>query len=138
VSTPEGNGSQASRLEGSARFGFQEGIEAVRSAPLLQQLFRVRTRQVLHGRDPAENRAFLSGLLIGTEITGLMRSYPGATPLVLCGGEMLNELYKIACQVLGLQDRLLIVPDPDGERLSVLGQAIMLRRIRSQDLVKNV
>jgi 2-dehydro-3-deoxygalactonokinase len=129
VSTPEWNSPQASRLEGPAQVGFQEGIEAIRSAPLLQQLFRVRTRQVLHGRDPAENRGFLSGLLIGTEITGLTRSYPGSTPLVLCGGAMLNDLYEIACQALGLRDRLQIVPGPDGERLSVLGQAIMLSRI---------
>jgi 2-dehydro-3-deoxygalactonokinase len=131
VSTSGWDSSQASCLEDSARSGFQEGIEAIISAPLLQQLFRVRTRQVLHGRDPEENRAFLSGLLIGTEITELARSYPGSTPLVLCGGGMLNNLYKIACQVLGLQDRLQIVPDTDGERLSVLGQALMLNRIHS-------
>ncbi len=134
VSASGSDDSQARCLEGSTRSGFVEGVQAVRSTALLQQLFRVRTRQVLQGRVPAENRAFLSGLLIGAELSGLTRTYPGDSPLVLCGGEIQNELYQIACEVLGLSDRLQIVAHPEVERLSALGQAIMLSRIMSSDL----
>jgi len=129
LSPPARAKSEAVALAGLARRAFQEGVEAARSAPLLGQLFRVRTRQVLHGHGPEGNRAFLSGLLIGAELVGLKKLCASSVPLVLCGGEFLTGPYEFACQMIGAKDRLHVVSRAEAERLSLLGQAVVLNRI---------
>ncbi len=129
VAAPIGEDAASTRLSGPVRPAFQEGVEAARARPLLELLFRVRTRQVLQARDAAENRAFLSGLLLGAEMVGLIGRYPGRTPVVLCSGEILADLYELAFRTLDAGSRLQIVPGAEVERLSSLGQAVMLSRI---------
>ncbi len=128
-SLPSRDYSEPSQFTEPMRHAFQEGVEAARSAPLLQQLFRIRTRRVLHGCDPEDNRAFLSGLLIGAELVGLISRCNRGVPVILCGGEALSEFYELGWQSLEPRDRLRVLPTPEVERLSVLGQAVLLKRI---------
>jgi 2-dehydro-3-deoxygalactonokinase len=125
----DGESALTARLPEAFRPAFLEGVEAVRSRALLELLFRVRTRQVLHGHTSPENRAFLSGLLIGAEICGLLARYPDPPTMVLCGAEALADLYETACRHRELQDRLRIVPGPEVEQLSAFGQGVVLDRI---------
>jgi 2-keto-3-deoxy-galactonokinase len=96
--------------------------------PLSHALFRVRTRQLLDQRGPVENRAFLSGLLIGAELVGLTSSSEDQ-PVVLAAGPAMVEAYARALGALGLSNRTVVVPAEDVARLSALGQAVLLRRV---------
>jgi len=139
VTPPEAAASQATLLAGPVRDAFEAGVKASGSAPLLRQLFRVRTRHVLRGCSQEENRAFLSGLLIGAEIAGLLARCAGSVPVILCAGELLSKPYEIAWQMLGAKERLQVVSCTDVERLSVLGHGVVLdqMKLRGRDHVVN-
>ncbi|REK19305.1 MAG: 2-keto-3-deoxy-galactonokinase [Planctomycetota bacterium] len=106
------------------------GVRLGREMPLAAGLFRVRTRQVLDDTDPAANRAFLSGLLIGNELAYLARE--PAMVLVLCATEPAGAAYQTALEELGLAQRLVVIPPSDVELLSARGQAVLLRRVLSR------
>ncbi len=105
---------------------FLEGVQAVKAAPLLEQLFKVRTRQVLAGVERHFNSAFLSGLLTGSEVLELARRFPADVPIILCGGERLTRPYQLALTEAGLGNRVQILKDPS--RLALLGQIVFLKR----------
>ena len=137
VTPPQTADSQATVLAGPGRDAFEAGVKAAGSAPLLRQLFRVRTRQVLRGCSQEENRAFLSGLLIGAEISGLLGRCAGSVPVILCAGELLSKPYEIAWQMLGAKERLQVLSCTEVERLCVLGHAVVLdhMKLRGSDHV---
>jgi len=108
---------------------FVEGVELARQVPLSAALFRVRTRQILEGRKPADNRAFMSGILIGGELAELSRAAHMSQPIVLCAAGSLAEAYRGAASVLELTDRLIQVSDAEAERIAALGQACVTRRL---------
>lgn len=110
---------------------FREGVDCGAALPLSRALFQVRTRQVLDATSPASNRAFLSGLLIGSELAPLAAAESRAHAIVLAAPPALSKLYQSAFEVLGLADRLFVVPPSDVERLSALGQAVVLQGILS-------
>ncbi|MGD9724107.1 MAG: 2-dehydro-3-deoxygalactonokinase [Pirellulales bacterium] len=107
------------------RTAFLAGVEHAAGLPLSAALFRVRTRQVLDDADPAGNRAFLSGLVIGAELAHLAQASNQAprTPIVLCATPTLAEPYVLAGESLGLAGRLHVLPADEVERLTALGQA---------------
>jgi 2-dehydro-3-deoxygalactonokinase len=118
-------------LAGDQLAAFASGVELARQLPLPAALFRVRTRQVLDGLGRDLNRAFFSGLLIGSELATLTvgSEYEG-WPIVLAGAQPLAAHYRAALDVLGLHDRIQVIPDSDVCRLSALGQAVLWRRVR--------
>ena len=76
-------------LSGEQLASFRSGVVEASRRPLPAALFRVRTRDVLEEAAPIANRAFLSGLLIGSELTHLGgMSTPAApfcyAPIVPC------------------------------------------------------
>jgi 2-keto-3-deoxy-galactonokinase len=95
--------------------------------PLSAALFRVRTRQVLDHADGASNRAFLVGVLVGSELSYLASDDAEELPLVLCGTAALETPYRLALDELHLADRLLVVPAAEVELLSARGQAALGR-----------
>jgi 2-dehydro-3-deoxygalactonokinase len=107
------------------RAPFLEGVEEAQRRPLPSALFRVRTRQVLQKKDAPSNASFLSGLLIGSELSTLRGS---DVPVVVAAGERLRTSYAAAGEALGFGSRLRAV---DSELLSVQGQQILLQRILS-------
>jgi 2-dehydro-3-deoxygalactonokinase len=113
---------------GAVRAAFLEGVAKAKAGPLLESLFHVRTRQLLRGEKPAESRALLSGLLVGSELGPLLDRWPGTAPIFLCGAKDLNDIYALGLDALGAGGRLRIVAEEDVRRLSALGQALLLNR----------
>ena len=107
------------------RAAFLEGVEESTRRPLSSTLFRVRTRQVLDKTSVPSNTSFLSGLLIGTELSSLRGS---DVPVVVAAGERLRTSYGAAGEALGFGDRLRCI---DSEMLCVRGQQVLLQRILS-------
>jgi 2-dehydro-3-deoxygalactonokinase len=99
---------------------FVEGVLAARHRPLAATLFRVRTRQVLDQRPATENREYLSGLLIGSELATLADPDQAQIPLVLCATASLAARYAVAAAALGLGGRLYAVGPEVVDRLPCL------------------
>jgi 2-dehydro-3-deoxygalactonokinase len=113
---------------------FVEGVRLAGELPLAAALFRVRTRQVLDGRTAEENRALLSGVLIGAELAYLAAAADRGTPVVLAAATGLSAPYEAAVSALGLAPRTVVIPPDDVARLSALGQALLLRHIGNRPL----
>ncbi|MEX0677861.1 MAG: 2-dehydro-3-deoxygalactonokinase [Pirellulales bacterium] len=105
------------------------GVRHGRSIPLAAALFRVRTRQLLDKAPGASNRAFLSGVLLGSELAYLSGARSAGLPLVLCATAPLEAPYRAALDELGLTERLTLVPPADVELLSARGQAVLWRNV---------
>jgi len=83
---------------------FAQGVKVGAQTPLLNALFHVRSRQLLQGEAAADNAQFLSGLLIGSELSTLKD--PKAA-IVLCAGKKLSPHYRAALDALALPHRCL-------------------------------
>ncbi len=99
-----------------------------RDAQMLHRLFECRSRP-LRGEFPgADASAYLSGLLIGSDVTGALRvlSSGGFEPrtVVLIGAPQLTELYATACAAVGLHTREL-----DGVEAALAGLTQIYRRL---------
>ncbi|MBN2296473.1 MAG: 2-dehydro-3-deoxygalactonokinase [Pirellulales bacterium] len=116
-------------LTGPIRESFCEGLDESTKAPLSANLFRVRSRQLLDDCEASSNSAFLSGLLIGSEVQSLRHQWPDEKPLVLCAGQRLCELYEIALKTLCPKSSVTIIPPSDVSRLSALGQSVAFQHI---------
>ena len=108
---------------------FRGGVEQAAELPLSAALFQVRTRQLLDAQTDASNRAFLSGVLVGSELAHLRRSEFSGYPLVLFAAGPLADCYATALETLGISERLTVVSGSDFQRLTALGQAVVLARI---------
>ncbi|MBL9137823.1 MAG: 2-dehydro-3-deoxygalactonokinase [Verrucomicrobiales bacterium] len=121
----EGGGSRPANRDAfdeAVQFAFQQGMEA--------GLFRVRTRSVLGGADPESNGWFLSGLMVGSELTALVRD-PAAPLLHLAGGSQLSWAYERAIRQLGAASRLSVTsPEQVGAAL-VRAHALILDALQS-------
>ena len=82
---------------------------------------------MLAGHPPEENRAFLSGILVGSELAYLKGNALAAVPIVLCAAAPLDAIYRTALDALGLSGQLHVVSADDVDRLSTLGQAALVR-----------
>jgi 2-dehydro-3-deoxygalactonokinase len=122
-------GGLETRLASESRSAFQAGVEDSVDLALSAALFRVRTRQLLDGHSHESNRAYLSGVLIGSELAYLRQAECSTQRLLLCAAAPLDEYYATALDVLGLSERLTVVEARDLERLSALGQAVLLRKL---------
>ncbi len=107
---------------------FTEGVETSSHHPLLGALFQTRTRQVLNGKSSAANASFLSGLLIGNELSHLAAESAGLPPLriYIAAGETLRTSYQRAALTLGLESRIQCI---DSDSLTALGQQVLLSRL---------
>ena len=105
---------------------FQQGALFARAKALSGALFSVRTNQLLLGLDPARNASYLSGLLVGTEISDMVGRAPPSMPLLLCAGRRLRPSYELTFQAFGLLPRLTIVSEEDVEAASACGHAFFL------------
>jgi 2-dehydro-3-deoxygalactonokinase len=116
---------QSENLQGD----FVAGVQAAAELGLSAALFRVRTRQLLENCAPPENTAFMSGVLIGAEVHDALARTAKETALVLCAGPQTSAAYQLALESLAAGDRLSVVPPTDVDRLSLLGQRVLLDRL---------
>ncbi len=113
--------------EPQARSAFLTGVGRARDPGLARSLFQVRTRVVLHGVSPAVNRWFLSGLLIGAEVTDLA-TRDGKHPILLAATEPVSAGYRLAFEALGLSERLVVAPPEEVALASAQAHRLLLRR----------
>jgi 2-dehydro-3-deoxygalactonokinase len=85
---------------------FIEGVDLSQSQSVLASLFQTRTREVLHNKTPATNASFLSGLLIGAELSSLQTS----RALLLGGSDSVRPLYAHAAHRLRLDVKHVFTP----------------------------
>jgi 2-dehydro-3-deoxygalactonokinase len=76
---------------------FTEGVKLSASTDFLNAAFQVRTRTLLHGISNSDNYAFLSGLMIGSELKNLTET---DTPLHVISNARLETTYRKAADIL--------------------------------------
>jgi 2-dehydro-3-deoxygalactonokinase len=89
-------------LTGEPDPSFEEGVLWAARHGLARSLFRVRTRAVLDRSPGRENASFLSGLLIGAELSELPK---GEEPIIIGGAGKLAQLYARALTALEFPSR---------------------------------
>ena len=107
---------------GALRRAFSEGVETVRDRGIMNSLFQTRTRAVLQHQPNDQNRAFLSGLLIGAELAPLQDT-PSSQPILIAAGAKFAESYQLATQCLGLDNRATFLAPDHITQLAIRGQA---------------
>lgn len=105
---------------------FDDGVTATCDRGLMRSLFQTRTRSVLGGQPVPANRAFLSGLMIGSELVEIADEHPDS-PLLLAGGGIV-ESYTRAAHVLGLRDRLVVATRAEFDNAVTRGHELLLQR----------
>ncbi len=75
---------------------FAKGVAHALSGNVLNHLFQIRALDLLQNQDHQGNQAYLSGLLIGTELASLKN---GEQSLVLMGDQNLLKLYRSALEI---------------------------------------
>ncbi|AKD54241.1 2-dehydro-3-deoxygalactonokinase [Spirosoma radiotolerans] len=98
---------------------FTSGINDADSS-ILNALFRVRTNQLFNKLSKKQNALYLSGLLIGDELKTLIKQ--PKWQLILCSGNNLYELYKLAMEVLQLSDRTTTISANLIDKATMAGQ----------------
>jgi 2-dehydro-3-deoxygalactonokinase len=116
-------------MEGPGREAFDQGLRRSLEGDLLAALFRVRTRQLLDGTTEESNAWYLSGLLIGTELTGLDRK--GAGPVIIAGGDRFGSLYRRALEIVRPHREHRLVGGDPWDHAAVRGHARLLEAFRS-------
>ena len=107
--------------------GFEAGLRAAEQGGLAARLFETRTAQLLGDRTAGWARAFLSGLLIGAEINGMLdEGALGSAPITLIGDPELTARYlrALAARKVGAEAL-------DGERCVIAGLRVLADANRS-------
>jgi 2-dehydro-3-deoxygalactonokinase len=115
----------ATLSETASRDAFAAGVREASVDGLAGSLFQTRVRTVLQSAPPAVNRWFLSGLLIGSEVADLAARELDA-PIMLAAAEPLQAAYGLAFEILGLKNRLTVVPPEEMALASVRGHRVLL------------
>lgn len=118
-------------LPDSAVRAFQKGVRQAASSSILNSLFSVRTNQLFNTTSKEENAFYLSGLLIGTELSQLQSA--NQYQLILCGGSNLSALYELAIDELHLTHRTHTAPADLVDRAASMGQLLLFQ----QQLIKH-
>ena len=103
---------------------FINAVQQSRTTPLLHHAFRVRTNQLLKKMPPEQNYHYLSGLLIGEELSTVKTT----VPVYLLGSAAHLPLYLQACEALGIQVTVL----PDADEALITGQHKLLLKNKSE------
>ncbi len=85
---------------------FIEGVKMSQKQNFLTGLFKTRTNQLLGKLDEHQNFHFLSGLLIGTELSDTI-DYKN---IIICASAKFSETYRLGAEVLGLLPQCHFVP----------------------------
>ena len=107
---------------------FNKAAASVAAQPdthILHRLFECRSRPLTGDLPPTAAAAYLSGLLIASDVHGALRALPTRpTTIVLIGAPQLTQLYATACTTLGLQATQI-----DGSTAVLAGLTAIHRRL---------
>jgi 2-dehydro-3-deoxygalactonokinase len=103
---------------GDTQDGFERGVAdaAAPTSSLLHALFGVRSRQLIDGRSREWALAYLSGLLIGSDVRGAIPLFGVRDEAVVIGNCALNERYAYALRRQDIAASCL-----DGEQCALAG-----------------
>ncbi|MEJ7779777.1 MAG: 2-dehydro-3-deoxygalactonokinase [Daejeonella sp.] len=104
---------------------FSSGVEKSGFANLLSALFTVRTNQLFSKFDKEQNAFYLSGLLIGSELQQLSKD--PAKMLIICSGKHLYEHYKLAAEVLDLNENVIFIQPELIDKATIAGQVQLFK-----------
>ncbi len=104
---------------------FALGIERIESGSnLIHLLFETRSRQLSGQLSASAARAFLSGLIIGSDLRGIMqRTHAQHSEITFIGKPELCNHYQSASQQLGYNGRII-----DGEKLVLAGLHFLMQQ----------
>ena len=102
---------------------FASGVQDSQSHNILNSLFKIRADHILHDKNKKDNADYLSGLLIGHELTHL-RSMQ-LEEIKLCAQNKLGRLYSLAASQLGIA--LQPIASDILEKATVRGHLILLK-----------
>ncbi|TGE25123.1 2-dehydro-3-deoxygalactonokinase [Hymenobacter aquaticus] len=105
---------------------FERGVQASQTDNLLHNAFLVRTNRLFDKLSAPENFYFLSGLLIGYELSSFPPDFTG--PVVLAGEKALVASYEAALRLLGITDKVASVTVKQAAEVTLRGQAAVLER----------
>jgi 2-dehydro-3-deoxygalactonokinase len=102
------------------RDSFLDGVKCGQTANLLHAGFMVRTNQVLKKMPPQQNYHYLSGLLIGTELSDIKPQ------IIVClvGSTQHTALYALACKAMGIK----VIKEIDADDALIRGQSLVFNR----------
>lgn len=95
---------------------------AAPTSSLVHALFGVRSRQLLDGRSNEWALAYLSGLLIGSDVRGAIPLFGARDQVVVIGDGALNERYTYALRRQDIAASCL-----DGEQCALAGLRTLWR-----------
>lgn len=110
----------------SMRQAFVDGVIMVRDRGLSASLFQVRTRTVLQNVSPMANRWFLSGLLVGAEVSASRTKQVGDRTLV-AAVPPLSDCYLLALQTIAPEAAVEVATPEEMRQASIRGHAALLR-----------
>ena len=100
---------------------FHKGIDDTnKNTNLLNQLFGVRTNVLMKKITKEKNYFYLSGLLIGYEMSVLRHT--ATEQIILCSGNSMFELYKIAIERVGIGASIEFISPDLMEKSAIAGQ----------------
>ena len=100
---------------------FEKGVtESSKVKSILNTLFGIRTNILFNKMSPEENYHYLSGLLIGEELSSLKQH--DCDNIMLCAGGKLFDLYYHAIKILGLSSKTQICSKEKVDASVVKGQ----------------
>ena len=103
---------------------FLAGVRAGRERPLLSAIFQVRTGEILGGRTSHQGASYLSGVLIGSELSHSPLLLD-ARRVLLAASNATTGLYALALEALGLPAEVEVVPHQELELACARGHALL-------------
>ena len=82
---------------------FTEGVQSGINGNLLNTIFNIRVRKLIHGVSPSSNYQYLSGLLIGTELKELKDT---SCSIYLVCSRQLKNAYLLALEIAGVKGEI--------------------------------
>lgn len=108
----------------SNKLSFEKGIEVGLQSDLLHHAFLVRTNDLFSAASKQENYYYLSGLLIGAELSRLTK---GNFPFIaLVSNQAMFDLYSLALQISGINN----IQFCNADEAIIKGQHAILQNLR--------
>jgi 2-dehydro-3-deoxygalactonokinase len=99
---------------------FEWGVQEAAAGNFLHSAFLARTNELFKKLDKKANYYYLSGLLIGTELSTLLKV--ASRPMAIVSDKVLGPLYALACRKLGLDSMIAGKSWWDGDEALLRGQ----------------
>ena len=117
---------RAGESKGESDTGFAAGLERARVSGVAESLFETRSAQLLMNRTQGWAAGFLSGVLIGNEVSAILRTRMIDGTVTLVGEPKLAALYRQALAYFGIETAEL-----DGDRCVIAGLRILATHLES-------